>query len=185
MPWKNGGGTTVEIARFPADATLDAFHWRISMARIERAGPFSRFPNVERSFSLCSGAAATLRVDGAAVTLARDAAPYTFSGEAAVSAELPAGPVEDLNVMTRQGVFRHVCRRLSLRAEVARTALADVTLLFVIRGTARASRGSSSFALHERDALLVDRGGPYLLSLLSLPSPENEAELIEAELWRA
>lgn len=43
MPWKNGGGITTEIAIAPPGATLDAFDWRISTARVEAAGPFSRF----------------------------------------------------------------------------------------------------------------------------------------------
>ena len=29
-PWKNGGGTTAEIAIGPPGATLDAFDWRIN-----------------------------------------------------------------------------------------------------------------------------------------------------------
>ena len=44
MPWKNGAGRTTEIAVHPAGAALDAFAWRVSIADIERDGPFSRFP---------------------------------------------------------------------------------------------------------------------------------------------
>ena len=32
MPWKNGGGTTTEIAVFPAGASLETFEWRFSPA---------------------------------------------------------------------------------------------------------------------------------------------------------
>ena len=32
MPWKNGGGETVEIAVSPERAPLSDFDWRISMA---------------------------------------------------------------------------------------------------------------------------------------------------------
>src|SRR5688500_2425780 len=34
MPWKNGQGTTTEIAAFPPGAGLETFVWRISMADI-------------------------------------------------------------------------------------------------------------------------------------------------------
>lgn len=44
MPWKNGGGETVEIAIFPADASVETFEWRISMATVANDGPFSIFP---------------------------------------------------------------------------------------------------------------------------------------------
>ena len=56
-PWKNGGGTTAEIAIGPPGATLDAFDWRISMARVASDGPFSSFPGVDRTLSIIDGAA--------------------------------------------------------------------------------------------------------------------------------
>ena len=34
--WKNGAGTSREVARGPADASFDDFDWRISLAEIER-----------------------------------------------------------------------------------------------------------------------------------------------------
>ncbi len=40
MPWKNGGGSTTEIAVFPIDSGLDAFDWRVSMATVAADGPF-------------------------------------------------------------------------------------------------------------------------------------------------
>ena len=32
-PWKNGGGVTTELATDPPGAALDAFNWRLSLAR--------------------------------------------------------------------------------------------------------------------------------------------------------
>ena len=49
MPWKNGGGTTTEVAVSPEGAGLDHFDWRISMARVEQDGPFSTFPGIDRT----------------------------------------------------------------------------------------------------------------------------------------
>ena len=43
MPWKNGAGVTREVAAWPPEARLDDFGWRVSMARVERDGPFSTF----------------------------------------------------------------------------------------------------------------------------------------------
>ena len=37
MPWKNGGGSTTELAIFPAGANLDNFVWRLSTALTYRA----------------------------------------------------------------------------------------------------------------------------------------------------
>ena len=40
-PWKNGGGVTREVAAFPSHARLNYFVWRVSIADVAQAGPFS------------------------------------------------------------------------------------------------------------------------------------------------
>ena len=40
-PWKTGGGVTREVAAYPLGAALDAFVWRVSVADVAQAGPFS------------------------------------------------------------------------------------------------------------------------------------------------
>ena len=52
MPWKNGGGETVEIAVSPEGAALSEFDWRISMATVATDGPFSIFPGIDRTLSI-------------------------------------------------------------------------------------------------------------------------------------
>ena len=59
-PWKNGGGTTQEIACWPPGAGLESFSWRISIARIARSGPFSAFPGIDRVITLLDGAGVRL-----------------------------------------------------------------------------------------------------------------------------
>jgi uncharacterized protein len=55
VPWKNGGGTTVEIAVHPPSAGTDAFDWRVSAAEIREAGPFSRFDGIDRALAILDG----------------------------------------------------------------------------------------------------------------------------------
>ena len=55
MPWKNGGGETTEIAVSPQNASLEAFDWRVSMARVESDGPFSAFPGIDRTLAVLEG----------------------------------------------------------------------------------------------------------------------------------
>jgi environmental stress-induced protein Ves len=108
MKWKNGGGETAEIAVSPEGAGLDGFDWRVSMATIEASGPFSLFPGVDRTLSVFEGEGIVLDVDGQTpVTLTAASAPYSFRADAATNAELIAGPITDLNVMTRRGRWRH------------------------------------------------------------------------------
>ena len=52
VPWKNGGGSTTQIAVFPPDAGFEDFDWRISLATIAEDGAFSEFPGVERTLAL-------------------------------------------------------------------------------------------------------------------------------------
>jgi hypothetical protein len=46
-PWKNGAGTTFEIAAEPLASMIDTFDWRISMAQVASVGPFSSFPGTD------------------------------------------------------------------------------------------------------------------------------------------
>jgi uncharacterized protein len=114
MPWKNGGGTTTEIAVAPEGASLDDFDWRISMAHVGQDGPFSSFPGIDRTLSVLTGAGITLAFgDGGHVRLDRSSAPYPFAADRPVDGVLVDGPIDDLNVMSRRGRWRHRVERLS------------------------------------------------------------------------
>ena len=114
MPWKNGGGTTTEIAVAPEGASLNDFDWRISMAHVGQDGPFSSFPGIDRTLSVLTGAGITLAFgDGERVRLDRASAPYPFAADRAVNGLLVDGPIDDLNVMSRRGRWQHRVERLS------------------------------------------------------------------------
>jgi len=100
VPWKNGGGTTREIACWPAGADMNTFDWRISVARIDRDGPFSAFDGIDRIITLLDGAGVRLR--GVDHILSQPLSPFAFDGAAAVQGELIDGPCEDLNIMSRR-----------------------------------------------------------------------------------
>jgi environmental stress-induced protein Ves len=113
MPWKNGGGETIEIATAPEGASLENFDWRVSMAHVTADGPFSVFEDVNRTLAVIDGAGMTLAIEGRpAVTLTPASPPHEFPGDAPTSARLTDGPVADLNAMTRRGRFRHTMRRI-------------------------------------------------------------------------
>ncbi|WP_305230098.1 HutD/Ves family protein, partial [Klebsiella pneumoniae] len=63
-PWKNGGGSTREIACWPPGAGMEAFGWRISVATIDQPGPFSAFAGVDRQIMLLDGDGVHLRGEG-------------------------------------------------------------------------------------------------------------------------
>ena len=108
-PWRNGGGVTREVARFPepaAQGTQDgSWDWRVSIAEMSKAGEFSAFPGMDRVLTVVEGELLLLSVDGAEHPL-EQYRPFRFSGDAAAAAALPTGNIRDLNVITRRGAFK-------------------------------------------------------------------------------
>ncbi len=113
VPWKNGGGLTSEVATGPRGARVDDFDWRVSIARIERDGPFSMFPGVDRTLVLLSGGPLTLAGPGWELTLSEGSDPVAFDGADPVHAQI-AAPSTDLNVMSVRERCRHTLRLLAL-----------------------------------------------------------------------
>ncbi|MBN9235926.1 MULTISPECIES: HutD family protein [Phyllobacteriaceae] len=168
MPWKNGGGVTTEIAVSPAGAGLDDFDWRISMARVEAGGPFSVFAGIDRTLSILEGEGMRLTIAGRApVELTRASDPLFFPADAATDASLPAGPITDLNVMTRRGRARHGVRRLVLAKPFDFVSEAATTLLFCHQGSIAIGE-SSPVALDAHDTLWLD-GASETLRLVPQP----------------
>lgn len=107
--WKNGLGYTDEIAIYPETATLQKgdFIWRMSSARIEKASPFSVFPNHDRTLVILQGAGVRLYhtyepgEEPEQVELT-PLEPYDFPGDVPSRCELISGGVTDLSIFTRK-----------------------------------------------------------------------------------
>lgn len=105
VPWKDGGGITREIAVHPPGAGMDDFEWRVSIADVDATGPFSRFENVDRILTLLEG---RLQLDFAEATpkiLLGPGDRHCFAGDAAVTGTPMGGPLRDLNIMVRRGLW--------------------------------------------------------------------------------
>jgi len=102
MPWRNGGGTTTEIAIAPEGSALagERFLYRVSIADVATDGPFSRFEGYDRHIMLVSGAGMTLECGAhGRIELRAPFEPRFFSGDWDVSGTLTSGPVRDFNVI--------------------------------------------------------------------------------------
>jgi uncharacterized protein len=97
--WRNGGGRTRELLAWPSQ---DRWQLRISVADIDRDGPFSAYPGVERWFAVVEGAGVRLQLPGGARLLDPDDAPLQFRGEDAPGCDLLDGPTRDLNLMAQR-----------------------------------------------------------------------------------
>lgn len=170
MPWKNGAGSTTEIA---AEAGRDGgFAWRVSMADLTRSGPFSAFPGIDRIITPIAGPAFRLKHAGHGDQLVTPFVPYAFSGDWTTEAEL-AGPGRDYNVMVRRdtgGAWTEVLassfQRTYPNGKIVVTALAPATV----------EVGSESFGLNAFESLIASgpatvRGkatGMIILSAISM-----------------
>jgi uncharacterized protein len=152
--WKNGGGSTTEIAVEPAGASMNDFDWRISMAQVASDGPFSDFPGVDRTLTVIAGSGMVLTIgDHAPVTLSKGSPPLSFAGDVPTSARLTAGPITDLNVMTRRGRFGHSVRRMSEAMDVA-FGDDDVAVVLSLGGESTVD----GVSLGDGDAVVINTG---------------------------
>ena len=155
IPWKNGGGTTVELAAFPEASNFETFGWRISMADVASDGPFSAFPGIDRTLIVVEGEGIELDVEGIAYPLDRASPKLSFSGDDITAGRLLSGPIRDLNVMTRRGRFRHRTRfvesGVALLAEETSTAF-----IVALDGPFDVTLDSTIHSLDVLDALMLE-----------------------------
>jgi uncharacterized protein len=99
-PWRNGGGRTRELLARP-----DATQWqlRVSLADIDRDGPFSAYPGVRRWIGVVQGAGMRLRFGSRSKRLTPLTDALAFDGASAPECSLLDGPTRDLNLMLRTG----------------------------------------------------------------------------------
>lgn len=99
MPWKNGLGSTAQIAMAPPDALFpgEGFLWRLSAATVETSSPFSQFPGCDRWLVVWQGEG--LCLNGDLLPLLK---PWSFSGEEIIQCDLVAGRVVDLGLIYRR-----------------------------------------------------------------------------------
>lgn len=107
QPWKNGLGSTRELAVQPSADGGSDFLWRVSIAEVDSAAPFSRFPGIDRQIVLLDGAGFTMRMDdGQDHALTTPLAPFAFTGERGVEIILAGGTTQDFNLMLRRSHAR-------------------------------------------------------------------------------
>lgn len=102
-PWANGGGTTRTLARGPEQH--GAAPWRVSIAALDGPAKFSQFAGYDRTLLPIDDSAIDLHSQDGQL-LARTGQPVQFSGDLHVWVNLPARPVNVLNVMCKRGAFR-------------------------------------------------------------------------------
>ena len=175
MTWRNGQGTTTEIAIAPGVG--DRFRWRLSIADVASSGPFSDFSGYDRVIAVVSGAGMRLAVAGRApVVLTRDSDPYPFPGDAATDCTLLDGPIRDFNLMTDRATCRGALAALRfgpapmIPAPIVPVPAPGATaLLHAARGNLAVAVGASGEWQVPEGATLRLEAGPGGLSVAGEP----------------
>jgi len=147
MPWKNGGGVTRDVAVFPHGADTTTFDWRISIAEVDAAGPFSRFDGIDRILTVLDGRLELHFAEGGDAIGLGPGETFAFPGDVAVDGRPLGGPVRDLNVMVRRGLWRADVRPWNAQLPVVATRIAIAT----------SASASASACIDKLDALILDQ----------------------------
>jgi hypothetical protein len=101
VAWKNGLGSTLELAS-DAPAPGDEWTWRLSIADVPAAAPFSEFPGVDRFLACLEGSGLRVELGGKPLVVPNEGEALAFAGEESARGE-PLGPgVRDVNLMVRR-----------------------------------------------------------------------------------
>ena len=176
MPWRNGRGSTLEIARDPASG--QEFAWRLSLADIEHDGDFSAYPGYRRALVLIAGNRLHLRFKGrnhCFLTPARRGS--RFEGDWKTHCAVPEGRCTDLSLIVRRGSGARppsiVRAPLVLRLKSSRHLIVSKDLhaaLFVLEGTVTVTESTRvrSRRVRTQDTLLLSPGPERSLTIRSL-----------------
>jgi environmental stress-induced protein Ves len=170
MPWKNGAGSTTELLIAPRDATVQTgFDFRISLAQVPSSGPFSSFPGYERTIMLLRGAPMRLVHEGHGEHTLTTFQPYAFRGSWSTEGILSEGPVEDFNVMLREGLGRvHV--DVQQGQIPMQTRSASLQFIWCWSGAATVTVQGQRHSLKEQESILIEEGTSSLVHLESASS---------------
>ncbi|MGW0025467.1 HutD/Ves family protein [Rhodococcus sp. NPDC003383] len=135
VPWRNGAGTTEEIATGPSGGG-DRPLWRISLADLgSEPSEFSAFPGTDRIFTVVGEHGVELDAGHGSESV-KPWSPHPFAGEDAPRC-IPQGATRAFNVMTDRGGAGATVTYLPLDTEfVSRPD--GITALYVRAGTVHA-----------------------------------------------
>jgi uncharacterized protein len=177
--WKNGQGSTTEIAVHPPRADFERFLWRASVADITQDGPFSTFPGIDRTLLLLRGAGMRLAGEGEPLEIRALHEPVAFAGDIELYCTLHGGAVRDFNLMVRRGMARGAV--VVVREEAGAIAPARFHLCYAAVGACECLLPANvPLTLNEDHALLVDAEEAAPHSLHVNPLSRDAVALVAA-----
>ncbi len=165
VPWKNGLGTTLEIAT-DAMEPGGPWSWRLSIADVPSRAPFSKFPGIDRHLAVLDGLGMKLYRGEAdpteaaqqPIAIPREGTAFAFAGEDVFIGEPIGHGVRDANLMLDRRRWRGSLEVLRNASECSVTTDADLTLVYAAQGTCflPAERKHESLHLSEGSTVLLE-----------------------------
>jgi environmental stress-induced protein Ves len=155
MPWKNGGGETTELYAAP-DADGSGFLWRVSIATVAAAGPFSLFEGYDRHIMTIEGNGIVLNGSPAGpIAVSPIFHPCHFSGDWPITSALIDGPVRDLNLIAKRDCFENRLECLEISGSNSFGGSGATLLLHLLEGEITTVDASGSLRLSAGESLLL------------------------------
>lgn len=175
--WRNGGGSTREVLRVGPESD---FEWRMSLARVDRSGPFSAYPGCQRHSALVDGGPLTLTwPDGSEMALAPRMKAHCYPGDPPPQGRLDGESALVCNLIARCAVDARLLPRTLVGSMVFFDQAGVDWLLFLLGGEAELRFGSERYWLGPLHALLLEGEGSPGRTVL-----EGGGELLLARIGR-
>lgn len=146
--WKNGRGTTQEIAVSHSNEDYD---WRMSMADIVESGPFSLFPGMERILVLLTGSEIKITHHGHSSEQSLPLfSPYQFSGDWQTSATIYERG-RDFNLIYCRDKFVGSIEIINSASQSKLIQSKNIAAVFCLQGKIKTEHGQ----LNAMDTLLI------------------------------
>lgn len=165
QPWKNGGGSTTELEVEGGSRFL----WRLSIADVERSGPFSDFAGYQRTIMLLEGDGMALAFDGQEPQRIAEAhRPFVFDGGWKTECRLLGGPVRDLNLMVDRSRAWGSMQVHALARAMELVPGARWEVVLALEGAAQADADGKAYRLQAGELLRLDDAQGVTLALRPL-----------------
>jgi environmental stress-induced protein Ves len=174
MPWKNGGGETLELLQDPVPG--GGFNWRLSIADVAMPGAFSTFEGVDRQIMLIAGNGMVLSFANEAppVVISKPLRPHAFKGEWQTDCRLIEGAIQDFNVMVRRDWGRAAVNGFDfVMGQKLTLAVAPLSFLHLLHGTAECG----DVSLKDGDTLRLESDTSETTAL-AITSPKARAIIV-------
>ncbi|MEE9335426.1 MAG: HutD family protein [Granulosicoccaceae bacterium] len=151
-PWKNGLGTTYDIALLPNGADHTSFDLRFALSPIVEDNVFSAFPGIERVITPVEGEGLGLEFDDAKTQLSLYQS-FRFDSALTPMGKPVSGPIKVINAMARRDSWNILSCDVTERVE---HEISDGEILFLfVLGCCSVHTGEEQALINKHGAVLV------------------------------